>query len=212
MRTIFWNVDTQIDFMLPYGALYIKGAELLIPNLKKLTDFAKKHNIDVVNTADYHMSNSSEISSSPDWKTTFPAHCLAGSENSEFVDATAPQKQKRESYYIVNWSDKDINKPNLLKARNIIIYKDKFNVFDGNPHTWDVVNLLKPNTVVVYGVAGDVCVDFAVMELARKNYTVFVVKDAIQLLNNAGWNSLKDKWETKGVRLVDTDELPLVIK
>ena len=29
--TIFWDVDTQVDFMLPTGKLYVPGAEQIVP-------------------------------------------------------------------------------------------------------------------------------------------------------------------------------------
>ena len=34
---IFWDVDTQHDFMDPDGKLYVKGAELIMPKLAQLT-------------------------------------------------------------------------------------------------------------------------------------------------------------------------------
>ena len=30
MRTVFFDVDTQIDFMFPSGALYVPGAEQIV--------------------------------------------------------------------------------------------------------------------------------------------------------------------------------------
>ena len=44
-RVIFWDVDTQYDFMKADGKLYVPDAEQLIPNLKKLTDFALFQNL-----------------------------------------------------------------------------------------------------------------------------------------------------------------------
>ena len=38
---IFWEVDTQADFMLPHGKLYVPGAERLLPNIRRLTDAAR---------------------------------------------------------------------------------------------------------------------------------------------------------------------------
>jgi len=32
-RIVFWEVDTQQDFMLPGGKLYVPGAEKIIPNI-----------------------------------------------------------------------------------------------------------------------------------------------------------------------------------
>jgi nicotinamidase/pyrazinamidase len=39
--TIFWDVDTQADFMRPGGKLYVPGAEKLIPNMSRLTGAAR---------------------------------------------------------------------------------------------------------------------------------------------------------------------------
>ena len=60
-KIIFWNVDTQKDFMNPDGALYVEGAESIKPNLKKLTEFARENNIFVVNTADFHFPDDKEL-------------------------------------------------------------------------------------------------------------------------------------------------------
>ena len=57
MKTIFWNVDTQYDFMRDdssfKGALAVPGAKSIEKNLKKLTDFARENEYQIVNTADY---------------------------------------------------------------------------------------------------------------------------------------------------------------
>ena len=38
----FWEVDTQADFMLPTGKLYVPGAERLLPNIRRLTEAARQ--------------------------------------------------------------------------------------------------------------------------------------------------------------------------
>jgi len=40
---LFWDVDTQVDFMRADGKLYVPEAESLVPNLKRLTDHAHAH-------------------------------------------------------------------------------------------------------------------------------------------------------------------------
>src|SRR5947208_3383308 len=87
-RVIFWDVDTQYDFMKADGKLYVPDAEQLIPNLKKLTDYAHGHGIRIVASADDHVPEHAEISANPDWKTTFPPHCLHGTPGQRKIPET----------------------------------------------------------------------------------------------------------------------------
>ena len=41
-KIIFWDVDTQADFVLPGGKLYVPGAEKLLPNLALLIGAASE--------------------------------------------------------------------------------------------------------------------------------------------------------------------------
>ena len=40
-QQVFFDVDTQVDFMLPDGRLHVPGAETIIPNLSKLMAYAE---------------------------------------------------------------------------------------------------------------------------------------------------------------------------
>ena len=33
MKTVFFDIDTQIDFLYPAGALYVPGAERILPEI-----------------------------------------------------------------------------------------------------------------------------------------------------------------------------------
>src|SRR2546430_4919773 len=71
-RVIFWDVDTQYDFMHADGKLYVPEAERIITNLQRLTNYAHGHGIRIVASADDHVMGHPEISDSPDWQSTFP--------------------------------------------------------------------------------------------------------------------------------------------
>src|SRR5881296_1585657 len=88
-RVIFWDVDTQYDFMRADGKLYVPEAETLIPRLKGLTDYAHAHGIRIVASADDHVTGHPEISDAPDWKNTFPPHCLRGTPGQKKIPETA---------------------------------------------------------------------------------------------------------------------------
>ncbi len=204
---LFWNVDTQIDFMKADGKLYVQDAELIEANLAKLTDFAKANNVRVVNTCDYHNENSSEISDKPDFLQTFPPHCLEHTLGQEFIKETNP-----DSAAIFNWTknytESEIEE--MIKSeRNIVIRKDVFDAFANNNNAENILNVLAPKLVIVYGVATNVCVDFAVKGLLKRGYKVLVAEDAIKGLPNIP--SPIEEWKSAGVKFVKTQEIQNII-
>lgn len=200
---LFWNVDTQFDFVSPQGKLYVPGAELLRTNWAKLTQLAKNKSITVVNTADWHYPNSGELSQNPDYLTTFPLHCMANTEGAEYIDETNPDNS-----LVIDWNREiKINSEtfNSEKNRNYTIRKDAFDVFKGNPFTEAILKLLSPKVVVVYGVTTNVCVNDAVMGLVKRVERVIVVQDAIKELPNIPLPFTA--WQQSGVELMKLNEI-----
>lgn len=200
---LFWNVDTQIDFMKANGKLYVQNAEAIAPTLAKLTEFAKENDIRVVNSCDYHNENSAELSNSPDFIATFPPHCMQNTEGQNFISETNPEHP-----IVFDWDKQYTIDEEMLameNARNIVIRKDLFDVFAGNPNTEKIVETLAPQKVFVYGVATNVCVNFAVVGLADRGYEVFVIQDAIQELPKIPVPF--ELWRQKGVTLIQSEEV-----
>jgi nicotinamidase/pyrazinamidase len=183
--------------------LYVQGAEDLRPQWKELTRLAKENSIRVVNTADYHYANSAELDSSPDFVNTFPEHCMAGTRGADYIRETDP-----EDPVIFDWDKEYLITPELFSKeehRNFIIRKDAFDVFTGNPMTDTILKYLNPDTVVVYGVTTNVCVDAAVKGLAKKVNKVYVIKDAIKELPNIPLPF--ETWKKKGVEMITLNKL-----
>jgi len=204
MKTIFWNVDTQYDFMRDdeayKGRLAIPGAKAIEGNLEKLTAIAKQLGIKVINTADWHTIESEELSTNPDFTKTFPQHCMQDTKGAQFVPATNP-----ENPYLIDWKQEQFDKEKVLQTRNIILYKDKFDIFTATPHSDKVVELIRPEKVVVYGVATNVCVDCAVKGLLERKVQVYVPTDAIKELPNLPLPY--ENWQRKGAILTRTDDI-----
>ncbi|WP_319499408.1 isochorismatase family protein [uncultured Draconibacterium sp.] len=199
-KIIFWNVDTQVDFVEPEGRLYVQEAEKIKPLWEQITDFAKQKNIRVVNTADFHYPESAELSAEPDFVNTFPQHCMANTQGAEYIAETQPDDAVE-----FDW-DKDYDTFDEVKtARNTVIRKDAFDVFAGNPYTDNILQILSPETVVVYGVTTNVCVNDAVVGLSKRVKRVIVLKDAIKELPNIP--SPFDDWEKLGVEMMTFEDL-----
>lgn len=71
MKTVFVDVDTQIDFLYPAGALYVRGGERLLPAIARLNQYAVSHGMPLLSTADAHSENDPEF-------RTWPPHCVVG--------------------------------------------------------------------------------------------------------------------------------------
>jgi nicotinamidase/pyrazinamidase len=83
-RVIFWEVDTQVDFMRPGGKLYVRGAEKLLPNIKRLTDVARQGRVFLVSDACVHLPNDEEFK-------RFPPHCIRGTPGADIVPEALAQ-------------------------------------------------------------------------------------------------------------------------
>ena len=77
MKTVFFDIDTQLDFLYPAGALYVPGAERIVPAIARLNRYAAQRGIPVVSTADAHLEDDVEFK-------TWPRHCVAGTGGADF--------------------------------------------------------------------------------------------------------------------------------
>jgi nicotinamidase/pyrazinamidase len=204
-RLIFWDVDTQRDFMDDSGKLYVPDAESIKPNLKRLTDYAHERGIRIVASADDHEPGHRELSDTPDFHETFPEHCMRGTPGAAKIPETAlaapivvePAPTPREQL------------ARLLRTRDgdVLIRKHWFDVFT-NPNTDVVIDALGPTDVVVYGVALDVCNRYAIEGLlARGVPHIHAVTDATKPIHGEAAEGLLASWRQRGVRLVTTDQV-----
>jgi nicotinamidase/pyrazinamidase len=192
---IFWEVDVQADFMLPGGRLYVPGAEKLLPNIRKLTDAARRGDVFLVSHGCFHPAND------PEFKQ-FPPHCLKGTPGAELVpEALADNFVRVENDFQAKLPE------DLFKYQQIILEKQTLDIFESN-HADDLMNRLGSSAeFVVFGVVTEYCVSCAVKGLLQRKRRVAVVRDAIETLAlEAGAKTLAEL-QRLGARLVTTDEI-----
>jgi nicotinamidase/pyrazinamidase len=71
MSLLYLDVDTQLDFVFPAGALYVPGAELILPRIAARNREAIAAGHLLVATMDAHTENDPEFA-------LWPHHCVAG--------------------------------------------------------------------------------------------------------------------------------------
>jgi nicotinamidase/pyrazinamidase len=207
-RVLFWDVDTQYDFMKADGKLYVPDAEHIIPNLKKLTDYAHGHGLTILASADDHVSGHPELSDAPDWKTTFPPHCLRGTPGQKKIPETALRDPLVIEPEPANPKGGGLAERARRHRGDILFHKHRFDVFS-NPNLLPVLDALDPQDVVLYGVAQDVCDKYAIEGLLehRPQTRIFAVTDAMKPIDRDGGETLLKEWGEEGVRLVKTSEV-----
>ncbi|MBA3972628.1 MAG: isochorismatase, partial [Candidatus Solibacter sp.] len=81
MKTVYFDIDTQMDFMTPAGALAAPGAERLIAGVAAMNQRAWERGEAVVSTVDAHAENDAEF-------RVWPAHCVKGTMGQAKPEAT----------------------------------------------------------------------------------------------------------------------------
>jgi nicotinamidase/pyrazinamidase len=195
---ILWDVDTQVDFMLPEGKLYVPGAEETAPAMKRLVDAARAAGIVHVASADDHELTDDEISDEPDFRQTYPPHCLRGTRGARKIPETEQEnpvpitlEQLPERY---------------LQGREFLLLKKNFDVFT-NPNTERLLERLDPDEIVLFGVATDVCDDAAIRGFLERGRNVWFVEDAARGLDEGRVATCTAAWREAGVEFTTVDEL-----
>jgi nicotinamidase/pyrazinamidase len=171
-RLLFWDVDTQADFMLPEGKLYVPGAEQIIPNLLRLTSFAVQHSIQIVASTDAHLETDPEF-------IEYPPHCLVGTAGQNKIECTVLRNQ-------VTIPNRKIDLPeNLSSFAQIIIEKQATDVFT-NPNVDEfLARIGRDREIILYGVVTEICVEQAARGLIQRGRHVHLVTDAIRSMDAA---------------------------
>jgi nicotinamidase/pyrazinamidase len=218
-RLVFWDVDTQFDFMTPAeegGRLYVRdagdpddrGATQIRPALARLSDYARQHGVLRVATGDWHAPDHREIAAEePDFRTTFPPHCLAGEPGAEKIPETELRDPVVVPLRVSAETAREAVRLAREEGRDIFLQKEEFSCFLGNPATDALVEALDPGALVVYGVALDVCVRQAVEGMLERGQPVYVVEDATWGLGLDDPEELLAGWAARGARRVTTDEV-----
>jgi nicotinate phosphoribosyltransferase len=192
---VFLDVDTQVDFVEPTGALYVPGAETMIPNLKRLMTCARENGIPVLSSADAHQPDDPSFAQ-------WPPHCVVGTPGQRRI----PETQFPSATIIPNRPGA-FTPPKDWSGQFVIeIEKTDYSVA-GNPNFDAVMAALGRCRFVVFGVATEYCVRDSVLALRKLNLPVDLVVDAVKPITEEGGRKATEEMVAAGVRLVTTEEV-----
>ena len=192
-RLVFVDVDTQVDFMLPGGRLYVPQAEEIIPNLRELMLWARAHQVPIISTSDAHPPGDPEFAQ-------WPPHCVAGTPGQRripqtlFPDAVVVENRAGAFHLPGEW------------VGQIVVEKPVYD-FTTNVNIEAVLASLGQSRFVVFGVATEYCVRSDVLALRSRNLPVALVLDAIKPITEEGGRKAIEEMVAAGAQLVTTEEV-----
>jgi nicotinamidase/pyrazinamidase len=191
---IFWEVDTQADFMLPHGKLYVPGAEKLLPKLRRLTNAARQGHVFLVSHGCYHVKDDPEFA-------IFPPHCVKGTAGAAMV----PEALTDRVFTVPNEPEAALP-ADVYAFQQILLEKQTLDIFQSR-HIEKLLARLNPQAeYVVFGVVTEYCVSFAAKGLLARGRRVSVVSDAIETLKSEDGNRAVLELQALGAKFITTDQ------
>ena len=190
---VFFDIDTQVDFMSPHGKLYVPGAEQIVPNLRRLMKWAREYEVPVISSADAHSPDDPEFQS-------WPPHCVSGTPGQQRIAET------RFAAPVVIPCRPNSFPPPPHWAGQYIVEKTAYSIA-GNPNFDAILHALGPRRAVVFGVATEYCVCASALALRQKGLAVDLVSDAIMPITAEGGRRALAEMAASSVRMVTTAEV-----
>ena len=200
-NVVFWDVDTQIDFIEPTGKLYVPGAEKIKANLAFLTEMGASKGC-LSGSVDAHTPSDDEFR---EW----PEHCVYGTPGQHKVQESTVKC----TLFVpsVKLSFKKLSEVAVYEGQVILEKQDTD--LRTNPNVKSYMDLIGPRLIVIYGVVSEICVNSAVDFFARDlGYETAVVDDAIKEIDLYKADSCKAEWKTLKVEMLKTMDVERLLR
>ncbi|MEI8350507.1 MAG: nicotinate phosphoribosyltransferase [Candidatus Omnitrophota bacterium] len=196
-KVVFMDIDTQYDFVHKTGSLSVSGAGAIVTNLKKLTNFAKQHNILIISSQDTHTKND------PEFKD-FAVHCVAGTRGHKKIKETTLKLSKimplKKTYSVQELAD--------IASRyfQVIFEKSTLSIFS-NPNILGLLESIFPDKIYVYGVVTEHSIKDTIEGLMKEGFSVAIVEDAVKEISSREKEKLFSLWKKKGIEFITAQEV-----
>ncbi|MFO0625556.1 MAG: cysteine hydrolase family protein [Polyangiales bacterium] len=218
MQRAYIDVDTQVDFCAPEGALFVRGAPAAMPNCTRLVRAAVAAGAPLLGSVDSHAHDAWEFLTNrrvgPNGEDPrFPPHCVKGTPGWLKLPETLPAR----FFFVPVVPDAEAAARVPDDTQGVYFEKEVYSLF-ANPNAAAVLEARLPAgpvEFVVFGVATDYCVRAAALGLlgwiaeraGRAGSRVCVAVDAVAAVTEAGGASALGAMRDAGVRLASTTEL-----
>jgi nicotinamidase-related amidase len=191
---ILVDMNTQCDFLLPTGAVPVANRAQILPNIRRLMNWARIEEMPVMSSLECHRPGES--------LKGLPLHCIDRSGGQRKLPFTLMARR------MVIHADNTFDLPlDPFRRYQQLIFTKRSVDFLSNPKADRLVNSLFVGHVVVFGVLAEQCVRALVLGLLTRQIRTVVVSDACgHWCCNEADLALR-QMGAKGAILVTTEEL-----
>lgn len=182
-------VDVQNDFC-EGGSLAVAGGLSVAQRVaEKLPEWAQEYDL-IVTTQDWHISPGDHFAEEPDYKDSWPAHCVADTKGAEFTEP-------------LNAALANTKYVPVKKGRFDAAYSGFEGYGDNNGPPLDVIlHEAGVSDVDVLGIAGNYCVKDTALDAVRYGYATRVLTDYVAWIQNGSVDASLAELREKNVVIV----------
>jgi nicotinamidase/pyrazinamidase len=185
-----------------FGELPVSGGEQIVPAINQLiANFVTKQAL-IVTTQDWHPAQTAHFADTPNFITTWPVHCVAGTPGAALhPDIVLPESTHR----FVKGTDV------LLDGADDTSYSAYYaHTADQSPRTAlpELLAQHSVTSVTLAGLALDYCVDKSAQDFrSQLGLEVIVASDATRGIDPATCQAAQETWQTLGIQTLTTHEI-----
>lgn len=148
-------IDMQHDFLDDDAPVFCSGGRQIIPAIQRLAAAARQANVPVIYTQEVHRPMKIDFGRELDGSEGL--HCVDGSRGVQIVPELGPQ------------------------ANDLLIRKPRYSAFLGTdlPYVLNGVGVRPGDTLIITGVATDVCVHYTCADAHQLDYRIRVPVDCV---------------------------------
>ncbi len=191
---ILVDLNTQCDFLLPGGALPVANRAEVLPNVRRLMNWARTRQIPVISSLEAHRHGESFRS--------LPPHCIDRTLGQRKLPFTLmPQR-----LVLQGDNTSDVPSDPFRKYQQIIFTKRNAD-FLTNPKADRLINATHADSWILFGVTSTHCVKSVALGLMARHHRVIVIRDACGCWSMTDGEHALRQMEAKGAVIVTTDEV-----
>ena len=192
-KHILVDIDTQRDFLSPWGNACILNREKVLANIRRVMAWTRFENIPIISTAEVYPNTNGH---------TLFDYCLDGTAGQQKIHYTL--LSNRVSFPADDWNHLPADL--LLSHRQVILHKRCIDPFE-EPRIERLLSEVKADEFILIGTCTEEAVKATALGLLHRGKSVRVITDAVGSHTEKEAKLALRKVQAKGAKLIKTKDI-----